>query len=105
MGLRPLFENNKFRIPRGDEHSRAMTDMLGHELKGIQLRDRKIVTAAKHDDMVMALWIADRAVRDWEKESGWVGGMELPGVPQRIVGGDLTEYQRILERMRPNQPR
>lgn len=103
MSLRPLFENNKFRIPRGDEHSRALTDMLGHELKAMQLRDRKIISAAKHDDMVIALWIADRAAREWQSQTGWVGGMDIPGARSKIIGGDVSEYHKILERMRPQQ--
>jgi phage terminase large subunit-like protein len=60
--LSVLFENGKYRLPCGDERSRAMVDILANELVGLGVE--------AHDDTVMALWIAECAIRTRrEKES------------------------------------
>ena len=53
--LSVLFENGKYRMPRGDERSRRLTDALTGELVGLGVET--------HDDMVMALWIAECGIR------------------------------------------
>ena len=53
--LSVLFENGKYRLPRGDEHSSRLVDTLKNELVGLGVET--------HDDMVMALWIAECGIR------------------------------------------
>ncbi len=53
--LSVLFENGKYRLPRGDERSERLTDILTSELVGLGVET--------HDDTVMALWIAECGIR------------------------------------------
>jgi len=53
--LGTLFENGKVVLPTGDERSRALMRELCMELWGLGRE--------KHDDMVMALWIAETVLR------------------------------------------
>ncbi len=55
------FENGKYRIPRGDADSVRLTDILTNELIGLGIET--------HDDTVMALWIAECAVRRYNRTS------------------------------------
>jgi hypothetical protein len=49
------FENGKYSLPRGDERSARLVDVLANELVGLGVET--------HDDMVMALWIAECGIR------------------------------------------
>ena len=53
--LSVLFENGKYRLPRGDKQSAELTDILTNELIGLGIES--------HDDTVMALWIAECGIR------------------------------------------
>jgi len=53
--LSVLFENGKYTLPRGDERSARLMDVLTNELVGLGIE--------KHDDTVMALWIAECGIR------------------------------------------
>jgi hypothetical protein len=61
--LRVLLENQKFRIPRGDARSVELTDQWISEMKSFTWLEGKLKGVGGHDDTVMALWIADQAVR------------------------------------------
>jgi hypothetical protein len=61
--LRVLLENGKFRIPRGDAHSVEMTNEWINEMRNFTWHDGKLQGVGSHDDMVMACWICDQAVR------------------------------------------
>ena len=61
--LRLLFENKKFRFPRGDLHSIEMTDILISELHSMTFLEGAVTSIMDHDDMVMALWLANNAVK------------------------------------------
>ena len=61
--LRVLLENRKFRIPRGDAHSIEMTDLWINEMRSFTFNDGKLTSVGGHDDMVMACWICDQAIR------------------------------------------
>jgi len=50
-----LFENGKYRLPKGDERSAKLVDVLTNELVGLGVET--------HDDTVMALWIAECGIR------------------------------------------
>lgn len=64
--LRILFENRKFRIPRGDEYSIEKTQVLVRELQAFGFAEGKLQGIGEHDDTVMALWIANEAVKEYE---------------------------------------
>jgi hypothetical protein len=61
--LRVLLENKKFRIPRGDRHSVEMTDIWINEMRSFTWADGKLQGVGAHDDLVMACWICDQAVK------------------------------------------
>lgn len=61
--LRVLLENGKFRIPRGDKDSVEKTDILIEEMGGMTFLEGKVQSVGEHDDTVMALWIANQAVK------------------------------------------
>jgi hypothetical protein len=61
--LRVLLENCKFRIPRGDRESVEMTSTWINEMRSMTFVEGKITTIAEHDDLVMACWLCDQAIR------------------------------------------
>jgi phage terminase large subunit-like protein len=52
--LSTLFENRKILLPTGDPESREKTELMIQEFHGLGVE--------KHDDLVMALWLANRAI-------------------------------------------
>jgi len=60
--LSVLFENGKYRLPRGDERSARLVDALKNELVGLGVET--------HDDMVMALWMAECGIRRMRAKEG-----------------------------------
>lgn len=69
--LRTLFENGKIRLARGDARSQEATDILMAELQGFSWLKGKLQGVGIHDDTVMALWIADCAVRSGSNVVVW----------------------------------
>jgi phage terminase large subunit-like protein len=68
-----LFEQERFRFPRGDEHSRAMTDTIAMELASITWTDKgKLEGTGDHDDCGMALWMAVQAARKGTMVMGFI---------------------------------
>jgi len=61
--LRVLLENAKFRIPRGDARAIELTDIWIDEMNCFTWHDGKLQSVGGHDDMVMACWICDQAIR------------------------------------------
>ncbi len=61
--LRPLLENKKIRIPRGDARSVEITDQWISEMTSFTIVDGKLTGVGAHDDTVMAFWIADQGIR------------------------------------------
>lgn len=61
--LRVLLENKKFRIPRGDQHSVETTDLWINEMRSFTWAEGKLQSVGTHDDMPMACWICDQAIR------------------------------------------
>lgn len=63
--LSTLFEQSKIKLPRGDEYSRNMTDLLCTEANGITFESNnsigKIQSTNEHDDTLFSLWIAVKA--------------------------------------------
>ena len=62
-GLRVLLENGKFRIPRGDRRSVEMTDLWINEMHNFTFVKGKVQSVGGHDDMVMACWLCNQAIR------------------------------------------
>ena len=60
-GIRMLFENHKFRIP-WNESTRELVKVWMGEMQAFGWVDGKLQGVGAHDDTVMALWMADRAV-------------------------------------------
>ena len=61
--LRVLLENRKFRIPRGDARSVAVTNVWRDEMRNITFQEGKVTSVGTHDDTAMACWICDQAIR------------------------------------------
>jgi len=61
--LRVLLENSKFRIPRADKRSVELTDEWIKEMHNFTYANGKLQSVGGHDDMVMACWICDQAIR------------------------------------------
>lgn len=60
--LSVYFENGKYRLPRGDERSTRLTNILTDELVGLGVE--------AHDDTVMALWITECGIRKMKESAG-----------------------------------
>ena len=58
------FENRVFDVPYGDEQTKKLVDTLFRELNGVTIKNGKVKTATKNDDMMMSLWIALNAATD-----------------------------------------
>ncbi len=68
--LSVLFENGTYRMPLGDERSARLIGLLTNELVGLGVE--------AHDDMVMALWIAECAIRRREDQGAAVEVIDDP---------------------------
>lgn len=67
--LRPLFENRKVRIPRGTDKSIQLTDIWMAEMGGFTVDKGKVKSVEAHDDLAMAFWICEQAVREGSQVS------------------------------------
>lgn len=72
--LRTLLENGKLRFARGDAYSQQQTEVLIGELQAFSWLKGKLQGVGAHDDTVMALWIADQAVRQGLGFQWWIMG-------------------------------
>lgn len=61
--LRPLLENKKWRIPVGDRESVEKARTWIAEMTAFSFVDGKVQGVGAHDDVPMACWMADQAVR------------------------------------------
>ena len=68
--LSVLFENGKYSIPRGDERSAQLADILTNELVGLGIEP--------HDDMVIALWIAECGIRKKREHESYIEIIDDP---------------------------
>jgi hypothetical protein len=58
------FENHQIIIPRRGEKTRELTDALLNELSNFGETDSgKFQSMGEHDDMVMSLWLANKATQ------------------------------------------
>ena len=61
-GVRIFLEQGKYRIPRGDQKSRDMTNLWIGEMSDHTF-DGEVKCVGKHDDLAMACWITEKAMR------------------------------------------
>lgn len=62
--LAVLFEQSRMRFPRGDQHSKDITDLVCGELASMTFTDKgKLEGVGEHDDTAMSLWISVRAAK------------------------------------------
>jgi hypothetical protein len=69
VGLKSKIESNEFRIARGGERSRRVTDTLYNELLGFGTTETQsgsisYQSTAKHDDTVMSLAMVISAIKN-----------------------------------------
>lgn len=58
-GVAILFEQGRMKLPRGDQKSRDLTDMMCMEFSSVTFSDKgKLESVGGHDDICMATWIA-----------------------------------------------
>jgi len=68
--LSVMFENGKYRLPRGDKRSEKLVDILTNELVGLGIET--------HDDTVMALWIAECGIRRKSEQKSYLEIIDDP---------------------------
>lgn len=57
-GLAVLFEQQKIRLPRGDQYSKDLTDTLVGELSSITWTEKgRLESVSEHDDTAMSSWL------------------------------------------------
>lgn len=57
-----LFEQNKIKLPRGDQNSRDLTDMMCMEFSTVTFTEKgKLESVSAHDDICMSTWIGIKA--------------------------------------------
>ena len=78
-GLRTLIENGKLRFARGDAKSVERTDPLIAELTCFAWVDGKLQGVGSHDDRIMALFLADQAVRAARRFTLWTATEDEEG--------------------------
>jgi intein/homing endonuclease len=103
-GLRISLEHRKWRIPRGDARSIELTDIWIGEMGAIGWIDGKVQTVGEHDDMPMACWMCDTAIRmgggtfDWLEGSMQDKSKDLMAAPkvvdQEAISADYLEAER-----------
>lgn len=62
-GLAILFERGKIRIPRGNQESIDLSDLLASELSSVTWTEKGLEGVGEHDDMAMAMWILSLAAK------------------------------------------
>ena len=89
--LRVLLENGKFRIPRGDAESIAKSEEWITEMNGFTWDEGEVKSVVAHDDIAMAAWFCDQAVRQ--------------GIGFSVAFGDEAAYQESPEEQQEREDR
>ena len=88
LNLQMNFENKKINLPYGDNNSRKMTSMLIEELSMFSITDSgKFEGVGAHDDLVMALALANAATQTASEAFILLDDMEIFGEPQNAPIG------------------
>ena len=93
--MRILLENQKFRIPRGDKISILATDEWIEELSNFTFENDKLESVGAHDDMAMASWICNEAIR--------IGGFQFSFGPDEKQPDEQEGFQ-LAELLTPANP-
>tara|TARA_R100001509_G_scaffold158996_1_gene124839 strand:- start:6073 stop:7512 length:1440 start_codon:yes stop_codon:yes gene_type:complete len=84
LGLQMNFENNKIHLPYGDNNSRKMTMNIIEELSMFSITDSgKFEGVGAHDDLVMALALANAASQTPSESFMLLDDLELFDGPQK----------------------
>jgi len=59
-----LFENRKFKIPRGDQYSIDMTDIVIAEFGSVAFTNDGLKSTSQHDDTCSSIWIGTKALQE-----------------------------------------
>jgi hypothetical protein len=85
------FENGKINLPYGDNNSRKMTSMLIEELSMFSITDSgKFEGVGAHDDLVMALALANAASQTATEAFILLDDMEIFGEPEKPLIGQKS---------------
>lgn len=98
--LRLLAENGKWRIPRGDAASQAITDTVLGELGGFTFYQGKAISVGEHDDTVFALWLAERAASAGEGYQMYFGEADdvpVESTPAPLPATSDVSHQQMTE--------
>ena len=57
-GLAILFERGKIKLPRGDQYSIDMTDLICSEFASVSFTDKGLKSVGQHDDSCSSTWLA-----------------------------------------------
>jgi hypothetical protein len=89
-GLRVLLENKKVRIPRGDRRSVELMNEWISEMRSFTFSEGKLQSVGTHDDMVMAFWICDQAIRQGSFDYSFGDEEEVSGKDFEALMKELT---------------
>ena len=91
LNLQMNFENGKIKLPYGDNNSRKMTSMLIEELSMFSITDSgKFEGVGAHDDLVMALALANAASQTATEAFILLDDMEIFGGPEKPLIGQKS---------------
>jgi hypothetical protein len=79
-GMRMSLEHKKWRVPRGDAYSIEMTDAWIGEMSAMGWINGKVQSVGEHDDLPMACWMADTAVRMGSASLDFLDGPDISPV-------------------------
>ena len=91
--LRVLLENKKFRIPRGDQRSVEMTGLWINEMRAMTFKEGKVVSVEDHDDLAMACWICDQAIRSGGFSYDFGDDIDIAGQSLEELLDELTSHE------------
>ena len=96
LNLQMNFENGKINLPYGDNNSRKMTSMLIEELSMFSITDSgKFEGVGAHDDLVMALALANAASQTATEAFILLDDMEIFGEPQKPLIGQKSSLMGL----------
>lgn len=104
--LKLLFENRKLRLPRGDEHSIKMTDLLADEFGSFTFLNGRVQSVGEHDDTVLSYWIAQQAIKlgtfsvSFGPDTTLSTGKPVPPTPLEVA----QKQQATTAHVDPNDP-
>jgi hypothetical protein len=93
--MRMSLEHRKWRIPRGDARSIELTDLWIGEMGAMGWINGKVQSVAEHDDLVLACWMADTAIRMGGTRMGFLDDAAQPSVKELLASPKVTDAVAI----------